>query len=253
MQAKTPENRRHLPLTGAYNFRDLGGYRTRAGNMTKWHRFLRADSPHRLSTQDVEKLLDEGMRTVIDMRSVNEVAGAPNPFASLHYVTYHNIELFDHLSPDTMQGGRAQPSDDPLLDFYVTTLATRQAAIRDVLSAIATAPHGTVMFHCTAGKDRTGLISALLLGLADVEEDDIVSDYVQTGPLIRDLVREFLEIARTNGTDLDRYRRLLACEPDTMRQVVTHIRACYRSVPGFVARIGLDPELRELLTLRLLA
>lgn len=253
MELTSTENRRHVALTGAYNFRDLGGYHTRAGSMTKWHRFLRADSPHRLSEQDVEKLLDVGLRTVIDMRSVNEVAGAPNPFAAHTHVTYHNIELFDHLSPDTMQSHRARPLDDPLFDFYVTTLATRQAAIRDVLGAIATAPRGTVMFHCTAGKDRTGLISALLLGLADVEEEDIVSDYVQTGPLIRDLVREFLEIARTNGTDLDRYRRLLACEPDTMRQVVTHIHACYQSVPGFVARIGLDPELRELLTLRLLA
>ncbi len=237
---------------GAYNFRDLGGYSTRSGMTTKWRRILRADSPHRLSEQDMDTLLGQGLRTVIDMRSGNEIENAPNPFAGLGQVSYHNIGLFDHLAPDTMRKDQTQASADPLLDFYVTTLANRQAAIRDVLMAIATAQSGAVMFHCTAGKDRTGLISALLLGLVDVGENEIISDYAQTKPLIAGLVQEFLELAKENGIDLKSYRPLLACEPGTMRKVVKHIGDQYNSVPDYLAEIGLEPEMKRLLSRRLL-
>ena len=247
------DNRRYLPLSGAYNFRDLGGYRTRSGGLTKWRRILRADSPHRLSQGDISGLLDQGLSTVIDLRSANEVMDAPNPFLTHAQVTYLNVSLFDHLAPADMRQGQSGATDDPLLDFYVTTLANRQPAIRDVLGAIAGARDGAVLFHCTAGKDRTGLISALLLGLADVEEDDIVSDYAQTKPLITDLVQEFLELAKQNGTNLDTYRPLLECNPDTMRKVVHHITDQYCSVPDFLTKIGLEPDLKSRLSVRLLS
>ncbi len=249
----TQVNKRHLPLSGAYNFRDLGGYRTHAGETTKWRRILRADCPHRLSGDDIARLLDEGLSTVIDLRSGNEIENARNPFATLAGVAYKNVGLFDHLAPGTMHDGPSRAGEDPLLRFYVSTLAGRQTAIRDVLSAIANAPDGLVLFHCTAGKDRTGLIAALLLGLAGVRESEIVSDYAQTKPLIAELVSEFLALAKTNGTDLATYRRLLECEPETMRKVVRHISDSYHSVPGFVAEIGLAPELVSRLTRRLLA
>lgn len=248
----TRKNNRHIPLTGAYNIRDLGGYRTGSGDKTKWRRLLRADSPHRLSGQDKEKLMDEGLTTVIDLRSQNELQKAPNPFAMLPHVNYRNIALFDNLAPDTMRNKRATPSSDPLFDFYLTTLANRQVAIRNVMTAIAEAPQGTVMFHCTAGKDRTGLISALLLGLAQVEETEIVSDYAQTKPLITELVQEFLELARNNGTDVENYRPLLECTPETMHKVVIHIRQQYTSVPDFLTGIGLEKAERKRLKTRLL-
>jgi protein-tyrosine phosphatase len=244
---------RHLPLSGAYNFRDLGGYRTRSGEMTRWRRILRADSPHRLSKQDISDLLNQGLSTVIDLRSANEIANAPNPFLDHAQITYQNVSLFDHLAPADMRQGETSNTKDPLLDFYISTLANRQTAIRDILHAIACAQDGTVMFHCTAGKDRTGLISALLLGQANVEEDEIVSDYVQTKPLIVDLVQEFLTLARNNGTDLSTYRPLLECNAKTMRNVVKHIRDRYVSVPKFLTSIGLEADSIMRLSRRLLA
>ncbi len=247
------DKKRHLELSGAYNFRDLGGYRTRSGATTKWRRILRADSPHRLSKQDIDKLLDQGLTSVIDMRSKNELESAPNPFAALDQVNYQNIGLFDHLAPGAIQHDFIRPGNDPLLDFYVTTLASRQTAIRAVLEAIATAHNGTVMFHCTAGKDRTGLISALLLGLAEVTEEEIISDYIQTRPLITKLVEEFLQLAKNSGTDLKSYRRLLECNPDTMRKVMKHIGDRYNSVPGFLNQIGLPASSKALLKTRLLS
>jgi len=244
---------RHIPLVGAYNFRDLGGYRTQGGAQTKWRRFLRADSPHRLTAQDTETLLDRGLTTVIDLRAINELKSAPNPFEQNPDVIYQNIPLFDHLAPDNMRDAEDTSSDDPLFAFYKATLATRQTAIRNVLAAIAQAPRGTVMFHCTAGKDRTGLISALLLGLAQVEAEEIVSDYAQTKPLIVGLVAEFLALARENGTDVEAYRPLLECKSETMRNVVDYFADQYNSVPEYLAEIGLTAELQERLKQRLLA
>lgn len=243
---------RHIPLTGAYNFRDLGGYHTGNGAKTKWRRILRADSPHRLTMQDMEKLLDEGLTTVIDLRALNELKVAPNPFKIHPHIAYQNIALFDHLAPDNMRDAHATTTDDPLFDFYKATLATRQPAIGNVLTAIAQAPRGTVMFHCTAGKDRTGLISALLLGLAEVGAEDIISDYAQTKPLIVGLVAEFLELARKNGTDIEAYRPLLECKPETMRNVVRYFADQYNSVSDYLAQVGLAPDLQEDLKMRLL-
>ena len=195
--------------------------------------------------------MDHGLNTVIDLRSINEVSKAPNPFAGQNQVEYLNIRLFDHLAPTSMQKDHADDIADPLLGFYIKTLANRQTAIRNVLEAIATSADGTVMFHCTAGKDRTGLIAALLLGMADVQDDDIISDYARTKHLIADLVHEFLELARNNGADLNSYRRLLDCQPDTMRNVVTHIRDCYTSVPEYLTAIGLDSDIKDRLKQRL--
>ncbi|MCA8869736.1 MAG: tyrosine-protein phosphatase [Rhodobacteraceae bacterium] len=246
------DNQRHLPLAGAYNIRDLGGYATWYGPRTSWRQFLRADSPHRLSRSDLNKLIDEGLSSVIDLRSANEVAKAPNPFAKMDGVRYRNIPLFDRLAPDNMRPNEHAASDDPLLDFYCHTLETRQVAIGNALRGLAEAGDGAVMFHCTAGKDRTGLIAALLLGLAGVNDDDIIADYVETRALIADLVLEFLEHAKTNGTDLDTYRKLLECNPTTMRRAIAHLRRKYRSVARYMTEIGLEADIVGHLRNRLL-
>ncbi len=245
-------NPRHYPLTGAYNFRDLGGYQTQAGHQTKWRRLLRADSPHRLTEQAIASLLKLGLTTVIDLRSQNELAQAANPFEEHRLISYHNISLFDHLDPKAMRKAHASDSADPLLEFYTSTLAKRQPAIRAVLTAIASAAPGAVMFHCTAGKDRTGLISALLLGMANVGSDEIISDYAQTKPLIVGLVKEFLALAEKTGTDIESYRPLLECNPATMRAALAHIQRRYRSINGYLEEIGLEQEYRQRLADRLL-
>lgn len=249
----TDDTARHIALSGAYNIRDLGGYRTSAGGLTRARRVLRADSPHRLTDADIDTLLKTGLATVIDLRAPHEVAGAPTRLAGLAEVETLHIPLFDALAPETVHSHAEMPGDDPLLPFYASTLAHRQSALREVLQAIAEAQPGAVMFHCTAGKDRTGLVSALTLGAAGVTEAEIVADYARSKALIADLVAEFLELARRNGTDLDAYKRVLACRPETMRSVLAHLQGRYGSVPDYLAEIGLSPAQRRRLAARLLA
>ena len=243
---------RHIALSGAYNIRDLGGYRTGAGAVTRVRRVLRADSPHRLTDDDIDTLLETGLATVIDLRAPHEVADAPTRLAGLDGVDALHLPLFDALAPDTVHAHAERPEGDPLLPFYAGTLASRQAALREVLQAIAEARSGAVMFHCTAGKDRTGLVSALTLGAAGVTEAEIVADYARSKALIADLVAEFLDLARRNGTDLDAYRRVLACRPETMRAALAHLREHYGGVGAYLDTIGLTPEQQRRLSDRLL-
>ncbi|MGC1503978.1 MAG: tyrosine-protein phosphatase [Sulfitobacter sp.] len=228
---------RHIAIEGAYNIRDLGGYKTSRGTSIPSRRFLRADCLHRLEPGGTDHLVGEGLRCVIDLRTGTEVAQAPSLFKGLAAVDYVNLPLFDDLSPATLaRAGAAY--QHPLVPFYTAALDTRGDAVRDILTSIARVPEGAVLFNCTAGKDRTGIIAALLLGVAGVSEADIIEDYVLTEQMIPDLVDEFLSISRANGGNVARYATLLESPADTMAQMLSHISLQYGSVQDYVLQTG---------------
>jgi protein-tyrosine phosphatase len=237
--APTRPRSRHLPIPGSHNIRDLGGYRTGDGACVQWHRFLRADSLHRLDPAGVDRLLGEGLGTVIDLRTPSEVEEAPNPLRHNPRVAFHNLPLFESLAPAAL--GQAQSrGDDPLLEFYLTALHSRHGAIRDILALMSETPSGAVLFNCTAGKDRTGIVAALLLGVAGVSRRDIIADYVLTGELIPDLVAEFLDLSRRRGGDVESYARMLRSPAGTMSAALDSIDATYGGFRGYLAFAGLN-------------
>lgn len=236
---------RHLAVAGTYNVRDLGGYATPAGE-TRWRRILRADGLHRLDAGGMSSLVAEGVTTVIDLRHPGELKGQPNPFAANTAVAYHNVSLFEQLAPV------ARPGEDVLLALYKQALETRQQAIADVLTIVADAPAGTVLFHCTAGKDRTGIVSALLLAVAGVEASLIVEDYALTGEMIAPMIEEIIADAAARGADIDAFRPLLAAEPATMLATIAYIEGTYGSAVVYLERIGLGPATIDRLRHRLL-
>lgn len=237
---------RHIAIEGTHNIRDLGGYVTARGTMIPARRFLRADCLHRLAPGGAERLVDEGLRSVIDLRTRQEVANAPSFFEDLSGVQYFNLPLFDDLSPAALAQAEADHSH-PLVPFYITALETRGAAVCAILTRIAHVQEGAVLFNCTAGKDRTGIIAALLLGLAGVSDEDIIQDYVLTEKMIPALVAEFLSLSRANGGDVESYATLLESPADTMAKMLSHIRTRYGGVEDYVRRIGL--ERRDMLQL----
>jgi len=248
---------RHLAIAGAYNIRDLGGYQAEGGE-TQWRRILRADALHRVDADGMAQLVAHGLRTVIDLRHLSEMAMAPNPFRDHPEVRYLALPLFDDLAPSRMAAlrgdtlGRGRGSD-VLLALYCLALAERQAEIRQVLTAIAEAPEGAVLFHCTAGKDRTGIIAALLLALAGVATPTILEDYALTKSAIAPILEDIIAGAVARGADLADFMPLLACEPATMQAMLDHLDADYDGLAAYLARIGLEPATIERLRIRLLA
>lgn len=242
---------RHLPLRGTYNVRDLGGYETLQGHTIPWGRFLRADSLHRLEEGEAERLHEFGLRKVIDLRTPDEIAQAPNPFETFAQVQFANQPMFDDLSPEALSRTRGE-GEDPLLAFYMAAINTRGAAIRAIMSEIAEVEQGAVLFNCTAGKDRTGIIAALLLGLADVPHEQIVADYTLTSDLIPDLVAEFLALSRARGGDTENYARLLQSPDQTMINTLRQIGKNYGAVSQYLNMVGLPADEINALRARLL-
>ncbi len=230
---------RHIAIEGTHNIRDLGGYLTARGTAIPQRRFLRADCLHRLGPGGTDLLIGEGLRCVIDLRTKGEIAAAPSHFQGLAAVEYVNLPLFDDLSPSALASVDARHAH-PLVPFYISALDTRGAAVCNILTHIARVQDGAVLFNCTAGKDRTGIIAALLLGLAGVSDDDIVDDYVLTEQMIPNLVAEFLSISRENGGDVESYATLLESPADTMAKMLSHIRVQHGSIPDYVTHIGLE-------------
>jgi protein-tyrosine phosphatase len=223
---------RHLPIEGTFNIRDLGGYMA-GEHETLWRRILRADGLHRLTEAGRDTLVSEGVRTVIDLRRPAELEVQPNPFATDDRVRYINVSLFENLAPTY------GPQIDTLHTLYVRALQERPETIASILSMIAEAEDGAVLFHCTAGKDRTGLIAALLLGNAGVSEDEIIADYALTGRMIAPLLDEILAHAAERGMDETAMRPLLACAPETMRATLDHIADGHGSIAGYLNTLGL--------------
>jgi protein-tyrosine phosphatase len=240
---------RHIAIAGAYNIRDLGGYQT-GGGTTQWRRILRADGLHRLDAAGVDALHGVGVRTVIDLRHDHELASQPDPFEGDARIAYHNVSLFSDLSPAALL---ANGGGDMLLGLYRNAIATRHEAIRDVLGLIADAPEeGAVLFHCTAGKDRTGIIAALVLGNAGVDHATIGHDYALTKAAIAPIVADFAANMAARGEDAAKSMPLLACEPETMAALLADLESQFGGIPSYLRHIGLDEgrlgRLRDRLT-----
>ncbi len=241
---------RHIPVPGTHNIRDLGGYATQAGP-TRWRRLLRADGLHRMNQEGVAQLHGLGVRTVIDLRRHHELATQPNPTNGHPGIAYVHISLFDKLD---VAEATAPETDEPnvLLSLYRRALAERGEEIRQILTTIAEAD-GLVLFHCTAGKDRTGVIAALLLALAGVSEQDIVADYALTKSQIAPLLDAIQQRVTARGEDMNRYKALLECEPETMQQFLDHLAEHHGGVNRYLVGIGVTETITARLRARLLA
>ena len=147
--------RRRLDTEGAYNIRDLGGYRTLDRGRTRWGRFLRADGLHALTAESQDALIDYGVRTVVDLRLTREVEQRPNVFAARPEVSYRRVNVLgdEYLEADFPEVG--EPARR-LVTIYTMVLDERQPALRRALGLLAAAGESGAMYHCTAGKDRTG-------------------------------------------------------------------------------------------------
>ena len=174
---------RRLHWDACYNARDLGGYATADGGRTRWGAFVRADNLSRLTPAGQSALIAYGVRTVIDLRRADELTIDLNPFATPsddpRRPAYLNLPLGLHADREGILAVQAagEGDDASMLELFRLVLDHYWRGIAGVMNAIAAAPEGAVLFHCHAGKDRTGMIAALLLALAGVPNATIAEDY----------------------------------------------------------------------------
>ena len=152
-------------LETTLNTRDLGGYETRGGKCTSYDVFLRSDEVLKPSQKDIDYLLTKGITTIIDMREKVAARKRPSPFAHLDFSYFHiPIE----------EGSKIPACVQAVPESYMEIVKAKH--MNEVFRRLACAPHGA-LFHCSAGKDRTVVVSAILLLLAEVKEEEIVKNY----------------------------------------------------------------------------
>lgn len=238
---------RRLVWEGCLNARDLGGYPTVDGRETRWGAIVRSDNLSQLTEGGCSAVIAYGVRSIVDLRTLQEIAEHPNPFArpGPHGLAYTNVSLID-------------PAADPPPDF--TTLANDykhlldrfQPQVAAIMTAIAGAPAGGVLLHCMAGKDRTGVVSALLLELAGVLRETIAADYALTAECLRP--REEAWLANGPGERADRERELAKYMPraEVMLEVLEHLDRRYGGVEAYLLAAGVALEDISRLRARLL-
>ncbi|HXZ60892.1 MAG TPA: tyrosine-protein phosphatase [Steroidobacteraceae bacterium] len=179
----TADPRRRLDFPQLLNARDLGGCPTLDGGRTRWRSLLRGDDLAQLNTAGLRALADYGIETVIDLRWRAEVERHPSPIpAALPQVHYRQVSL---LTPSEDEW-RERSVDATKELWNCVVLEQVRLELREVLRAIAAAAPGPLLFHCIAGKDRTGLVAALLLALAEVLPEAIAHDYALSSANLRD-------------------------------------------------------------------
>lgn len=150
-------------LEGTTNTRYLGIFKTIDGYSLNRNAFLRSDNTDKLTENDINSFKKVGVKTVIDLRYPNEVEKFPDKLSKVEGIKYYNL---------TIPVNRRYP----LYESYMRALRCKKF-IKDIFEAIASSDQGMILFHCTYGKDRTGILAMLLLGLANVSVEDIIKNY----------------------------------------------------------------------------
>jgi len=228
---------RFLAWDACYNARELGGYPAANGRQIRWRTLVRADNLHRLTPDGQEALCDYGVRTIIDLRLAHEVEMHPNPFAAQQRVVdgprYLNLPLHDP------EADAAMSKADSLQGEYIILLEMSNAQVAAVIEATAAAlKEGAVLVHCHGGKDRTGIVMALLLSLAGTPRETIVDDYVLSEAMLEPLHSVWLEEqSRIKGQPVDR-PRWMQSRPETMQGMLDFLDRQYGGVEGYLRSAG---------------
>jgi protein-tyrosine phosphatase len=233
---------RHIPLDGCVNFRDAGGYQVvdadvpaRRRPRMRWRRLFRSDALNDLSAADVALLTGNlCVTTVVDLRTDYErQRDARRPLDSTAVNIIHAPLITEQNAAAIEQPGLT------LAERYVWMLELAGEPLVRAVTAVARAP-GAVIVHCAAGKDRTGLIIASILGVLGVAEDDIVSDYALTTQNLRGIQQRLRQRSESYGTAPG---AVIDAPAGAMREVLATLRKKHGSVADFLDRAGVAPPI----------
>ena len=208
------------------NTRDLGGYHTKYNKDTKYLRFIRSDAFRFLNEEDKKFLYDHNFRLSLDFRTEEVVKRLPSNLSNDERFDYYNIPL--------QEGSNISLSKEKPVTLYMQMIAHHDVYFK-VFSLISNTPYN-VIFNCTAGKDRTGILACLLLLLAGVSEEDILDDYQISEVLINEKINEVRNFCPTFPQTLGESKR------ETMEEFLKLFKEKYQNKENYLTLIGLSEE-----------
>lgn len=183
------------------NFRDLGGLRTKSGKQIVWGKFYRSGQLSKLKTSKFTQFEDLNIKTVVDLRTDKEIAKKPDHLpTSIQYnirQAYDDSEdMFSKTKKEVLKGRVTRSQSDSLVSlFYAGYLIEKPEVVKNIIDT-ALNNDGSILFHCSAGKDRTGMIAALLLTILDVDRNVIIDDYILSNDYRKAPISSLMKLAK---------------------------------------------------------
>lgn len=227
---------RRIELAHTMNTRDLGGYPLENSGATRFGRVLRSDAPCELTPEEVRYLKEFGVHTAIDLRSPAEAEYRPCSLQSTDGVIYRHIPF---------AVGNRTPASREEVPLLYWEIVTDYSAMRQIMKSIAEEPE-TVLFFCSAGKDRTGVAAALLLLHAGVAREDILADYQISYTYIRPVI----EAIRAKNPELPSF--FGRSDMEYMDALLDRFQEVYGSSDRYFEEIGLTEQERKFLKQKLI-
>jgi len=249
---------RRLPLEGLYNARELGGFPTADGGVTAYGVFIRSELPRKLTRGDMDYLKSYGVTHSVDLRGDMEVSRLPSMLRDVDWARYSHVPMFTDQAAYASQekDGPQNPNKHmrpPATAFiewgqlYIEMIEKFKDWTRRVLD-IAANESGIMLYHCTTGKDRTGMLTALLLSIAGVSQNDIIADYCVSQVYMRPVYLELMELMPPlndeNGKPIHPTidSPFNQTAPENMRKLLDHLNSTYGSVINYILSCGVTQD-----------
>ena len=236
---------RHLDLEGTTNFRDLGGYATADGNVTRWRRLFRADGLGRLTADDRSRLRELGLATVIDLRTKDEAETRGSFPVDEVPVRYLDLPLMDVLPQPEELSSWSESSY--VAGRYLHMVTDSSATLATAIATLAEPGALPAVVHCSAGKDRTGVVAALVLAFLGVPDPTIVDDYaLSAAAMVQMFDRLQAEYPEAEEAITRFAPAILNVVPDTMEAFLASVRDTYGSYRQLADTLGLTEAVERL-------
>lgn len=209
------------------NMRDIGGYETNNHGIVKEGCIIRSNCVTNLADNEIKKLIDMNFATIIDLRSDAEILNKNGVFFNNNSFNYNHIALKGN--------GRLPNSKEDVLNTYIEMLDGKEE-MKKIFDILASTKTG-VIYYCNAGKDRTGVVTACLLKLLGVNNQDIVSDYLASGIFLKKMIKEFA----SSFTEKD-ILPMITPHYETMEEMLRYIDEKYGSIEGYLDSCNLSFE-----------
>lgn len=253
---------RHLPIEGAPNFRDLGGYRTGDGHRVKWGLLYRTDALSELTDNDQRYLERLDIQRIVDFRVPDEAAQAPDRLPQSLAPRYmpmpvmFNGQNYNNFVKQLMNGDTKDLHLDKLLvDANRLFVEQGTPLFRDWLHGLMQTG-GAQVFHCTAGKDRTGFAAAIFLLSLGVPEQTVMQDYLASNQYLREKNERSIwkmRIFSLFRADTDGVQQLMGVDPAYLQSAFDAMKKNYGSIDNYLREgLGVDDEFRTRLRARYL-
>ena len=231
----TPD--RHIALEVALNFRDLGGYETADGRSVRWRTLFRADGLAHLTPGDLDVVRSLGIATVLDLRTTTELERGRFPVDSVPVAFFHLPIVEQTMDPRQyrLAPGRLGARYEELVRFGASEIAQALTIIADPASR-------PLVFHCTVGKDRTGVLAAVTLALLGVPDETIIADYVLSGPAMTALRARWIAQNPDAERAPEESPETFSTAPTNISWLFERLRAEHGSIEGYAVAAGVAPE-----------